>query len=320
MHFLPYIANLDALEFKQVPTPEPGRGEVRVRIRAVGLNDFDYGLITGRPLFTRLFFGLRRPKNQIPGCDIAGEVDAVGPGANRFQLGDRVFGDLSGGRFGGFAQYVCCAETGLERMTDGMSFVDAGALSQAGTLALQSIECCERDDGMEVLINGAGGGVGTLGLQLLKHSHAVRVTGVDAASKLQAMRDIGFDEVLDYRRTHFTRTGKRYDLILDTKTTRWPGAYLRALKPDGCYATVGGSMPKCFLLAAVGLAKRPLKGKRLHLVAQTPNYGLATFRDLADEGALKPLIDGPYPFSELHDRLAYFLRAEHRGKVVLTMD
>lgn len=307
------------LEMKEVPKPEPGEGQVRVRIRAIGLNDTDYALITGKPLFVRLFMGLSRPKYPIPGCDVAGEVDSVGPGARRFRLGDRVFGDLTG-RFGGFAEYVCCGETALERMSEAMTFVEAAALPQAGTLALQAIEAGEAADGMEILINGAGGGLGILALQLLRNRHSVRITGVDAEEKFETMRDSGFDEVIDYRRTDFTRTERRYDLIIDTRTSRWPGAYLRALKPNGRYVTVGGSMPRYFALAILGLLKRPFGGKRLIVVAQEANYGLAEFRDLATQGVLEPLIDGPYPFSELHERLAYFLRAEHRGKVVLTID
>lgn len=307
------------LEMKKVPTPEPAEGQVRVRIRAVGLNDTDYALITGKPLFVRLFMGLGRPKYPIPGCDIAGEVDSVGPGARRVRPGDRVFGDLTG-KFGGFAEYVCCDETALEGLSDDTTFVDAAALPQAGTLAMQSIEAGEPADGMDILINGAGGGMGILALQLLRHRHSVRITGVDSASKLQDMRDAGFDEVLDYRRTDFTRTGARYDLILDTRTKRWPAAYLRALKPHGHYVTVGGSMPKYFLVGILGLLKRPLGGKRLIVVAQEVNHGLATFRDLVAEGVLTPRIDGPYPFSELCERMAYFLRADHRGKVVLTVD
>ncbi|HKK70925.1 MAG TPA: NAD(P)-dependent alcohol dehydrogenase [Candidatus Krumholzibacteria bacterium] len=311
--------DLENLEIKEVPVPEPAAGEVRVRIRAIGLNDTDYALITGKPLFVRLFTGLRRPKYPIPGCDIAGEVDSVGPGVGRFRPGDRVFGDLTG-TFGGFAEYVCCDESALARMSSEMDFVDAAALPQAGTLALQSIEAGEPADGMEILINGAGGGMGILALQLLRKRRSVRITGVDSASKLPDMRDAGFDEVLDYRRTDFTRTGSRYDLILDTRTKRWPAAYLRALKPSGRYVTVGGSMPRFFALAILGLLKRPLGGRRLIVVAQEINYGLAKFRDLAVEGVLKPRIDGPYPFSELRERLAYFLRAEHRGKVVLTVE
>ncbi|MEM8546623.1 MAG: NAD(P)-dependent alcohol dehydrogenase [Pseudomonadota bacterium] len=307
------------LEIKEVPRPEPAEREVRVRIRAIGLNDTDYALITGKPLFVRLFMGLRRPKYLIPGCDIAGEVDSVGSGASRFSPGDRVFGDLTG-KFGGFAEFACCDETALEHMSDEMTFVDACALPQAGTLVQQSLEAGAPAECMDILINGAGGGVGVLALQLLRHRYSARITGVDSEAKLQSMRDSGFDEVLDYRQSDFTRTGFRYDLIIDTKTKRWPSAYLGALKAHGRYVTVGGSMPRFFALAILGFLKRPLGGKRLIVVAHEPNYKLAELRGLAAEGVLKPLIDGPYPFSKLRDRLAYFLRADHRGKVVLTID
>ena len=209
----------DVLELREVETPAPKDDEVLVRIHAVSINDWDWALLPGTPLVTRLMSGLFSPRQTILGSDIAGRIEAIGKNVKRFKSGDEVFGDLSP-RFGGFAEYVCAPETALALKPPAMTFVEAAAIPQAAMLAVQGL----RDrggiqSGQKLLINGAGGGVGTFALQIAK-LYGAEVTGVDSAAKLDFMRSLGFDKVIDYTQEDFTVNGIHYDLILDVKTNR----------------------------------------------------------------------------------------------------
>jgi NADPH:quinone reductase-like Zn-dependent oxidoreductase len=263
----------DVLELREVETPAPGDDEVLVKVHAVSINDWDWALLHGIPLFGRLFTGLFRPRRTILGSDVAGRVEAVGRNAKRFRVGDDVFGDLSGrsGGWGGFAEYVCAPETALAPKPPSMSFVEAAAIPQAAMLAVQGLrDRGEIRPGQKLLINGAGGGVGTFALQIAKLFGA-EVTGVDSAAKLDLLRSMGCDKVIDYTTVDFTRTGTRYDLILDVKTNRSIFDYLRALNQKGTYVTVGGSMPRLLLIAFAGPLISLVSGKALRLVMLKQN-------------------------------------------------
>jgi len=307
------------LRLEDTAVPEPGKGQVRVKVRATAINDWDWCFARGQPHIYRLLFGLRRPKVRILGAELAGTIEALGPGAHKFQVGDDVYGDTSEAGFGGFAQYASVSEHALGLKPPSMSFEQAAALPHAALLALQGlVDMGKLADGERVLINGAGGGVGAIGLQIAKRRHAM-VTGVDSAAKLQAMKALGFDHVIDYRERDFTKSGERYDLILDTKTTRSPLQYLRALKPSGRYVTVGGEVPYILQVATMSRAIRAASGKRMDLVSLKPNLGLDASSELFTEGALRLLIDGPYPLEHVPQALARFGAAEHIGKVVITV-
>lgn len=310
----------DVVEVKQVEKPCPKDDEILIKVHAASINDFDWGIISGKPYFIRIFLGLFKPKIQISGCDIAGQVEAVGKDITQWQTGDGVYGDLSGGRFGGFAEYVCCKENQVGRKPSGMSYIEAAGIPQAAVLAWQGLTVNgPLQDGQQILINGAGGGVGTYGVQLAKQKD-IEVTGVDSAEKLDFMRSVGFDQVIDYKKEDFTRCGKRYDLILDTKTNRGPFAYTRALKPNGLYATVGGSMPHYLTVGIMGPVLSWFTGKKLKVIALKPNFGLDYFNQLFEAGEFKSAIDGPYKFDDLVEALHYYVRAEHKGKIIITMD
>ena len=227
----------DVLDVRDIEQPVPRAGEVLLRVHAASLNDWDWGLLQGPTLPF-----LRTPPKPILGSDVAGTVAALGSGAHRFQVGDDVYGDLSyrSRGWGGFAEYVCASERALTRKPARMTFEQAAALPQAGQLAVQGLLANgPLRPGQTILINGAGGGVGTIGVQIAKAQGAI-VTGVDRGSKLETMRRVGFDHVIDFEQQDFTRTGQRYDLIIDTKTSRLPADHMRALNPGGAYATVGG--------------------------------------------------------------------------------
>ena len=209
----------ETLKLEEVAKPSPGKGQVLVRVLAVGLNDWDWQMLQGIPFVNRLENGLRRPRKIILGLDIAGRVESVGEGVTRFRPGDEVYGDISG-TWGGFAEYVAAPETRLAPKPAGLSFVDAAATSHAAHLAVQGlVDAGGIGQGEKVLINGAGGGVGIFAIRIAKRLGA-EVTGVDRAEKLETLRAQGYDHVLDYRVTDITSTGSRYDHILDTKTNR----------------------------------------------------------------------------------------------------
>lgn len=309
-----------SLRLLEVDRPEPAPGEVLVRVRAASINDLDLGLIRGRPLLVRAFNGVFRPKVRIAGCDVAGEVAAVGAGVSRLEPGDAVFGDLCECGFGAFAEYVCAPERALVKKPARLNFAQAAAIPQAGVLAAQALfDYRPIEAGQRILINGAGGGVGTLGLQLARQWD-VTVTCVDSADKLDMLRDLGADHVIDYAATDFTRTGERYDLIVDTKTTRGPGAYLRALADDGIYATVGGSMGCIGRVLLRGKLRRGADGRRLHVVALAANKRLEALGALCEAGTLVPVVDRSFPLTQTPAALQRFAAALHRGKIIVTVE
>ncbi len=234
--------NPDVLQLKEVDKPYPKDDEVLVKVYAASLNDWDDGLLHG-DFINRLINGLLKPKKKILGSDIAGRIEAVGKSVTLFKTGDDVYGDLSG-RWGGFAEYVCALEKELALKPASMSFEEAAAIPQAAMLAVQGlIDKGKIRPGQKLLINGAGGGVGTFAVQIAK-LYGVEVTGVDSTGKLDMLRSMGFDHVIDYTKEDFTKNDKCYDLILDVKTNRSMFAYARALCRHGVYVTVGGG--PCF--------------------------------------------------------------------------
>lgn len=307
----------DVLELTEVDTPTPGEREVLVRVHAASLNDWDWGALRGVPFVNRLMFGLVRPKKPILGSDVAGRVEAVGRGVRQFQPGDEVFGDLSG-EWGGFAEYVCAREDALARKPSGMTFVQAAAIPQAAMLAVQGLQALgPLRPGQSLLINGAGGGVGTFAVQIAR-LHDLEVTGVDRADKLEMVRSLGATHVIDYATEDPTRTGRRYDFVLDVKTGRSILDWARGLKPGGVYATVGGATGRLLqaLLFWPGMA---IRKKRFRLVVLKPNRDLAYVIQLFESGKLVPVIDGPYPFRQIPEAFRRFGEGDHKGKIVVTM-
>jgi NADPH:quinone reductase-like Zn-dependent oxidoreductase len=308
----------DVLELKEVDKPIPKEDEVLIKVHAVSINDWDLCLLQG-DFINRLLNGLFKPKIQILGSDIAGRIEEVGRNVKNFQPGDEVYGDLSG-RWGGFAEYVCAGENVLALKPASMSFREAAAIPQAAMLAIQGL--CDKgqiQSGQNLLINGAGGGVGTFAVQIAK-LYGVEVTGVDSSGKLDMMRSIGFDHVIDYKQVDFTRNGQFYDLILDVKTNRSIFDYTRVLSRNGMYVTVGGSLVR--LLHALFL--RPwismISKKKICIVALKANKDLVYMNELFETGKVKPLIDGTYGIDEVPEALRFFGEGSHKGKIVITVE
>lgn len=309
----------DVLELKDVERPTPKDDEVLIRVHAASLNDWDCGALDGTSFVNRLIFGLLNPKKQILGSDIAGRIEAVGKNIHQFRPGDEVFGDLSG-RWGGFAEYVCARENAVVIKAPNMTFEEAAAIPQAGLLALQGLRAMGRiHPGQKLLINGAGGGVGTFAIQIAKLD-GVEVTAVDSPDKLDLLRSIGAEHVIDYTQEDFTKNGQRYDLILDVKTTRSILDCARALSPNGTYVTVGGSMARLLQALLLGPWISMTQKKKIRLLSLKPNNGLAYMKELFEAGKVAPVIDGPYTLGEVPNAFRYFGEGRHKGKLVITVD
>ena len=310
----------DKLQMRTVPRPTPAAGQVLVRVRAAGVNDWDWGLVTGMPRISRLFQGLFRPRRTILGLDVAGEVTDVAPGVTRFRRGDRVLGDLSSHGFGGFAEFVATDDRAFTRMPDTMSFTDAAALPHAANLALQALTLADLKPHDRLLINGAGGGVGSLAVQIATHRGVTDIVGVDHASKLDFLRELGFARALDYTATDFTRLPEKFDVVIDAKSTRSPSSYARVLAPGGRYVTVGGNAGSLLGLAVWGRLVGRRTGTRLSLVMLKANVEMDAVVELYNSGVLRPRIDSVRPLAQIADAMARFGRGEHRGKVVVEID
>ncbi|MCH8089835.1 MAG: NAD(P)-dependent alcohol dehydrogenase, partial [Chloroflexi bacterium] len=240
----------DVLGFEEVEKPTPRDDEVLVKVHAASINSWDWDLLRGRPVVR--MWGLFKPKYTIPGSDIAGRVEAVGRKVKQFQPGDEVYGDLSGCGWGGFAEYVCGRENALALKSTSMTFEEAAAVPQAGLLALQGLrDKIEIRPGHKVLMNGAGGGVGTFAIQIAKNLGA-EVTGVDSARKFDMIRSLGADHVIDFAIEDFTKNGQQYDLILDVVASRSMFDYKRALSPHGTYVMIGGSGARILQVMLLG--------------------------------------------------------------------
>lgn len=311
----------DLLQLTEIPIPTPKDDEVLIRIQASSINSWDWEFQSGTSNINRLFYGLTKPKQSKRklGSDIAGTVESAGKNVVRFEAGDEVFGDLWDS-WGGFAEYVCTCESNLEPKPANLTFEEAAAVPQAGVLALQGLRTTGNiQSGQKVLINGAGGGVGTFALQIAKHT-GTEVTGVDATHKLDVVRSLGADHVIDYTQEDFTQSGIRYDLILDVHGYRSIFDYKRALVRDGTYAMVGGAIPRIFQALVLGLWGSISRSQRFRLVSEGPNKGLADLTALIEVGKVVPIIDRVYKLSEVPQALRYFEEGMHKGKIVITMD
>jgi NADPH:quinone reductase-like Zn-dependent oxidoreductase len=305
----------EKLIIEDIPMPVPKENEVLVKVRATAINDWDWSLVRGKPHIYRLFYGLPKPKYATPGMELSGVVEAVGTAVKLFKVGDKVFGDTSEFGWGTFAEYACVNEKSLRLKPSFISFEDAAALPHASLLAWQSLVDMGRiSEGMDILINGAGGGVGTYALQIAKTFNC-HVTGVDSGSKGEMMKKIGFDEVIDYQKEDFSRSGKKYDLIIDAKTTRGPFSYHRCLKSDGKYITVGGSPGHLIRL----LLSKIFFGRQINILSLKPNKGLEHIIDHYQSGKLKTQIDGPYSFENIPELIRYFGEGLHKGKIVVRL-
>jgi len=306
----------DVLRLTDVETPVPRGDEVLVKVHAVALNGSDWETLRGKPLYSRIG-GPFRPRHHILGSDIAGRVAAAGPEATLFRPGDDVFADILSS-MGGFAEYACVRQSALSRMPAGLSYEEAAALPQAGVIALQGIrDKGQVQPGQAVLISGAGGGSGMFAVQLAKLLGA-EVTGVDNTAKLEFMRSLGADHVIDYTRENFTRNRRAYDLILDLAAYRSPLACRGSLKPGGRYLYVGGSVAALLQALLAGPLTGRAEGRKIRLLAVRLGVRhLAPLLDLCQAGKIVTVIDRRYALSEVPQALRYLGEGNAKGKVIV---
>lgn len=305
------------LQLVDSPQPVPRAGEILVKVHAVSVNLSDWEFMIGRPYYVRIF-GLFRPKIKVLGSDVAGVVSAVGEGVTSFRIGDAVFGDIME-TGGGFAEYVAAPAKCWTLKPESLSFEVASTLPQTGCIAVQGIRDIGRvKPGEKVLINGAGGGTGTLAIPLAK-SLGAEVTGVDNAHKQVLMKQVGADHVIDYTQSDFTRLGERYDTILDLAAYRPMSAYLKALKPGGRYRMVGGSVRLMLKLLTWGQVVSRLRNVKLGVLAVTPNRDLAGLARLVEEGTITPIIDQVVTLSEVPAAIRRVGAGKALGKIVIKL-
>ena len=309
----------DVLELKEVEKPTPTDNEVLIRVKAVSVNLSDWEGLRGKPLYARLS-GLFSPGQTILGSDVAGVVEAVGSHVQRFKQGDEVFGDLV--MFGGgFAEYVCAPEKILALKPASLTFEEAAAFPQGAVIALQGIrDKGQVQPGQKVLINGAGGGAGTFAVQLAK-MYGAEVTGVDNARKLDMLRSLGADHVIDYAQVDFTKNGQRYDFILDLVAHRSVFAYKRALNANGNCFMVGGSMATMLQVLLLGSRIGKAEGKKIGLlvVRSSPN-DLLFMTGLYEARKIIPVIDRSFSLSEVPEALRYLGEGHAKGKIIITVE
>jgi NADPH:quinone reductase-like Zn-dependent oxidoreductase len=316
--------SVDVVELVDIERPVPAADEVLVRVVAASVNRADLDGLGPKPAFARLFMGLRGPRERRIGIDIAGVVEAVGASATRFRPGDAVFADLFAHGAGSFAEYVAAREGAFLPIPDGLSFDDAATLPHSAILALQSLR--RRDGrtvqpGDRVLIDGASGNVGPFAVQMARALGAT-VTGVCRSDKVDFVRSLGVDDVIDYTRTDYTRTGDRYDWIVDVDSHHSLGAARRALRPDGVYVTLGGSSVRILSALVAGPVFSRATGKHLGLMLWWKPFDaadMATIVGMITAGTVRPVIDRHYPLDEVVDALRYVDEGHPRGKVVITV-
>jgi NADPH:quinone reductase-like Zn-dependent oxidoreductase len=272
-------------------------------------------MLRGQPAIVRMW-GLARPKFRVPGADVAGVIEAVGSRVRKFKAGDAVFGDLADNGWGGFAEYVCAPETTLAKKPDALSFADAAAFPQAGALALQAIkDRAQVTRGQTVLINGAGGGVGTLGIQMAK-AYGATVTAVDSALKLDKLRSIGADFVIDFTKEDFTKNGEQYDVIIDVVSNRSLFDYKESLTQQGIFIMLGGTMSSIF--QAVLFGSMITGKKKFGLLPYKPNKDLDVMAQLRLEKKVVPVIDKSFPLIDIAEAFRHFGSGNFVGKVIIT--
>jgi NADPH:quinone reductase-like Zn-dependent oxidoreductase len=312
----------DVLQFKEVDKPTPNDDEVLVKIHAASLNGTDFEFLRGS-WAARLTVGPRKPKNKILGSDVSGQVEAVGRNIEQFQPGDEIMGDLLSHGLGAFAEFVCAPEKAFTLKPDRMTFNEAATYPQAAIISLQCLRGERKiQPGQKVLINGAGGGMGTFAVQIAKY-YGAEVTGVDSKKKLDMVRSIGADHVIDYTQEDYTKSRQRYDMIIDTVVRRSIFNYRRALSPNGLMVMVGGSRSAFFQVVFLGPLISRTGSKKMSFNWWSKPFNkedMDFLEELFESGKVVPVIDRHYPLSDVAEAIQYLEDGQALGKVVITME
>ncbi len=318
----------EGLQFKDVEKPAPSEYEVLVKVHASSVNYNILGLVSGKPIFARLWCGLLRPKFKIPGNDIAGRVEAIGDNITQFKPGDDVFGDIFECGNGAFAEYVCVTENVLAKKPGNLTFEETAVVPESALVALHGLRDKGKiQAGQNVLIYGASGGIGTFAVQIAK-SFGAEVTGVCSTGNVEMVRSIGADNVIDYTKEDFARNGRYYDLIIATAGYRSIFDYKRALSPHGIYVAIGGSMKGPHAMAQIfqAMLLGPLISKNgknemgILPIMPSTQKDLIFIKELIESGQVKPVIDRRFTLSEVPHALRYYEERHTRGKVAIIVE
>jgi NADPH:quinone reductase-like Zn-dependent oxidoreductase len=302
---------------RDIARPEVRPGHILIRVRAAGVNIADWAVMSGLPYIARPIYGLRKPKHAVRGTDVAGTVEAVGPGVTRFKVGDEVFGSADGS----YADFAAASEDELAHKPANLTFEQAAAAPMAGLVALQALRDVKAGD--KVLINGASGGVGTFAVQIAK-ARGAEVTGVCSTRNVELVRSLGADHVIDYTRDNFTTSGKQYDLILDNVSNHTLSDLRRAMAPTGTLIPNGGRFDNRWFASAgrlmVGKVTFRSGGKTMrNFLVSMKAENLLVLSQLMESGEVTPVMDRTYPLSETSAAIAQVGKGHARGKVAITV-
>jgi len=313
----------DVLELADLDVPAVEDDGVLVRLRAASLNAADLDYLYGKPLLTRMGTGLRTPRNRGLGLDAAGQVEAVGRDVTQYRPGDDVFGDLTEFGYGAFAELAAAPERAWAPKPAGMTYEEAATVPQAAILALQGLRGKGRRvrAGERVLVNGASGNVGPFAVQIAK-AFGAEVTGVCSTGKMDLVRELGADHVIDYTREDVSRGGRRYDWIVDVAGNHPILGWRRALRPGGTYVMVGGPTSRILAALVLGPVISLAGSRKMGLMLWWKPFrkeDVAALVELIEAGQIAPVIDRRYPLDEVVDALRYLKEGRARGKIVITM-
>ncbi|MGB8702228.1 MAG: NAD(P)-dependent alcohol dehydrogenase [Thermosynechococcaceae cyanobacterium] len=311
----------DVLRLAEIDKPVVSDNSVLVRVHAASVDAGIWHLMRGTPFLIRfLFGGLLKPKIKILGTAVAGRVEAVGTNVTQFQPGDEVFGDLSDCGFGAFAEYVCATEAALVLKPTNTSFEEAATVPVSALAALQGLRNCGQiQAGQKVLINGASGGVGSFAVQIAK-AFGAEVTALCSPSKMEMVRSLGADHVMDSTQVNFSQPGQHYDLILDAAAYRSVFDYLPALTPSGTYVLVGGSTARFFQIMLLGSWISKISRRNVQCLESKPHPAdLTTLKDLVEAGKIVPFIDRRYSLSEVPTAIRHLEQRQVRGKIAISI-
>jgi NADPH:quinone reductase-like Zn-dependent oxidoreductase len=325
---------VDELALREVERPEPADDELLIRVRAASVHPDVWHVVTGRPAVLRLMgSGVRRPKNRVPGTDVAGVVETVGAAVTRFRPGDEVYGETLRGmqwRNGGaFAEYVTAPEQAVALKPSKVGYEEAAAVPTAGLIALHNLPQHRVSPGDRVLVNGAAGGVGAIAVQLAK-AYGAHVTGVDHPRKLTFVRSLGADRVIDYTSEDYTRGGEQWDLVFDIPGNHSFASNRRALVPRGTYVLIGhdaygaaghhwvGNIPLMLGLVVRSAVSPELRGGTFASPDKCQLMG--TLTKLLETGELRIVVDRTFPLSQASEAMRYLASGQPVGRVVLTID
>ncbi|WP_129666543.1 NAD(P)-dependent alcohol dehydrogenase [Phytoactinopolyspora endophytica] len=311
----------DVLELREIDKPAPGPDDVLVRVRAAGVDQGVWHIMAGMPYLVRLMgFGLRRPKNRVRGRDVAGHVAAVGANVTRFQPGDEVFGWCDGT----FAEFACAAESNFALKPANLTFEQAAVVPVSGITALLGVRDSGKvSPGQRVLIIGAAGGVGTFAVQIAK-AFGAEVTGVCSTTKVDLVRSIGAEQVIDYTQTDFAETGQRYDVIFDTAGNRPLSHLRRALTPEGTLVIVGAETDGRWLggfdrQIRASLVSPFVRQHLRSLMSTERHEHVVALSELIEAGDVTPVVDRSYPLAETPEAIRYMRAGHARGKIAITV-